>query len=763
MQKYFGQLTVAVAFSLSATSFALAQEAPAPAADPKKDEVLKLQPFELTSSSDVGYGAQTASSSSRLNLRYIDVPQTVGVLTQEFLNDAYVFDSQEMTKLVPGVQARANAHQPGTFYIRGLQITNTYVDGYIAPRAVNRDRALYDRIEYVKGPASAAMGRGEAGGLVNYISKVPTTRERDSVETTIGTDSFYRFEADHNGLITSDGRMAYRVPFYFQDSDNPRGGALMHDRRYGVGPSFRWSPNNKTSINVITSYAYAQSPGPVGEAYWQNNEQFRVQVALAQINPAINWNPYRGDAYIPDDRVFGWKGRGREARTATGTAFLTHKFTDELSFRQGISYTHIDEEYRRFALSPTALPNAARPGDYLVGISYMHEFRILESTRIQGDLLYEKKLWNTKNQFLIGYDKVWGRSDTLSAQRGGLSQSLYFPDYSIPAGFNPDTYITSYTTDQSNKSDGFGYFGQYSGSFFNDHLSVLYGWRKDQTGSSTINRFNHTVSNPADLNTHVPRYSVTYKPIDWLSIYYLHTEQADPTVTSNKYSNITPSAGAVGWANNDPRLQETLSSAVVAELDEIGVKGSFMEGKITASFAMFELKRDGFILNIFTSEPSSNGVGSVSFNKNYIANGENVRGFEFEVFGQLAQRLTLNASISSMDGSKLAPDGSVIPIEALIDSATINLKYDFRDERRNGFELTGGAKLMFKGWTMVPGTYETFHGDQYYIDAGLNYHWKGGRYTATVRCNNITNNFIFISGNSQLPLRRSYASFSVNF
>ncbi len=763
MQKPTRYRQLVVAFSLIAASAAFGQQASTTSTDADKDNVLKLTPFQVTADADVGYGAQTASSSSRLNLRYIDVPQTVGVLTQELMQDAFVFDSQEMTKLVPGVQARANSHQPGTFYIRGLQITNTYVDGYIAPRAVNRDRALYDRVEYVKGPASAAMGRGEAGGLVNYISKVPYGRNKESFNITLGSDAFYRFEADHSQLITDDGKMAFRIPIYFQDADNPRGGKLMHGRSYGIGPAFKWDIGSKTTLNVNTSYSYFQSPGPVGEAYWQNAEQFRFQVAAGQINPAVNWNPGRGDAYIPAERVFGWAGKGREAKTSTGTARITHKFSDSLTFRQGISYSHIDEEYRRFALAPTALPNPATPGDYVVGISYMHEFYKLNSTRIQGDLLYEAEIANTKHQFLIGYDAARGDNDTLSGQRGGLTQSLYHPDYTLPAGFDPNTFVTAYTTDQFSKNTGFGYFYQYSGSFFKDKVNVLYGWRKDKTGTETWNRRNGTDSHPADVSTDVPRYSISYKPVDWLTIYALHTEQADPRRTTRIYSNILPSGGAADWDPNDPRLQESITSAVTAKLDELGVKAALLDNRITATFAMFALNRNGFILNQFLTEPGAGGIGSVSYNKNYIADGENVRGYEIEVFGQLAKRLTVNASVSAMDGSKLDPSGKTIPIEALIDSASINLKYDFRDSLHNGFQVTGGAKYMFKGWTIAPGNYETFHADQYYIDAGMDYFWRNGRYSATLRCNNITNKFVFISGNSQLPLRRIYASFSAFF
>jgi outer membrane receptor for ferric coprogen and ferric-rhodotorulic acid len=198
-------------------------------------------------------------------------------------------------------------------------------------------------------------------------------------------------------------------------------------------------------------------------------------------------------------------------------------------------------------------------------------------------------------------------------------------------------------------------------------------------------------------------------------------------------------------------------------MDEIGVKGSLFDNKITASFAMFKIVRDGFILNDFRSEPGSNGIGTVSFNRNYVVNGENARGFEFELNGRLTRRLTVLAGFAAIDGDKPASDGRIVPIEAMIDSAMINLKYDFRDANRNGFDVTAGGKLMFKGWVMAPGTYESFRGDQYLLDAGVGYSWDKGRYSARIRCNNLTNEFVFISGNSQWGLRRIFFSFSGRF
>jgi 5-methyltetrahydrofolate--homocysteine methyltransferase len=81
----------------------------------------------------------------------------------------------------------------------------------------------------------------------------------------------------------------------------------------------------------------------------------------------------------------------------------------------------------------------------------------------------------------------------------------------------------------------------------------------------------------------------------------------------------------------------------------------------------------------------------------------------------------------------------------------------------NGFEVTAGGKLMFKGWVMAPGTYESFRADQYLLDAGVNYSWANGRYSVRVRCNNIMNDLVFISGNSQYALRRFFVSVPIRF
>lgn len=753
---------IALLASLTLTAIGNAQEPPSRPTEVKTDaEPVRLDPFMVTSSAS-GYGAQLSSSSSRLNIRYVDVPQTVSIVTSEFLKDAFIFDSHDFVKFVNNVYPRTNTHQVETYYIRGMITSNSYVDGMLSTFPMNRDAALYDRVEYVKGPASAAMGRGEAGGLVNFVSKRPTRQRGNRFDLIAGTDDFRRAEIDHEGVITRDGRLAYRLPFYYEDGDNPRGGELLALKKYGIGPSLRWDISPKTQLSATASFTRFQGLGNVGEMWWTNANVYRAQLELGQLAGSA-WNPLIGHALVPKDRVFGFPGQGRKTEGLELSAIVTHRFSDWLSYRQGVRYDDFDEDTKRFGLSTTVTPNPARAGDFLVGITFVNQPQTREARRVQGDLLFERNLGSTSHQVLFGYDVFSNRTTSRQGLRGGLTQSLYFPVYDYPANFDPDTYVTTFTTDNRAKGEGLGYYGQYSGDFFNKKLTVMFGWRKDETQTVTHNNRNNTDTDTGKVKTDVPRYSISYKPTENISLYYVHSEQADPSRTVSRFSGFLPSAGAVVPPASDPRYNELITAQLMARLDEIGIKALLFEQKVTATFATFKTRRDGNIANEFLVEPSTNGFGSVNFNRFFVVNGEYVQGFEIEVFGQPTRRLTLTAGFASLSGEKPNSNGRFTPVESLIDSMSFNARYDFRDARRNGFEVTAGGKYFFKGWVMNPGNTVTFNADQYFVDAGAAYHWSGGRYNVRLRVNNVTNELVYLTPNSQWGLRRVYLSVGGRF
>jgi iron complex outermembrane receptor protein len=129
---------------------------------------------------------------------------------------------------VPNVATRTENHQPTTLLIRGFINNATYMDSFYVFEA-DIDLAAVAQIEIIKGPASATFGRGERGGAVNYVLKVPLSTTRQSLDLTVGSYDFYRATADTTGPLIRDKSMRYRFIATWEDSGSWQ--ELSHTRK----------------------------------------------------------------------------------------------------------------------------------------------------------------------------------------------------------------------------------------------------------------------------------------------------------------------------------------------------------------------------------------------------------------------------------------------------------------------------------------------------------------------------------------------------
>lgn len=751
-------------FGIPALRGAAAPAAPATASGTDGREVVALTPFEVTSSqTNTGYGAQFSSSSSRLNLRYIDIPQTVNVVTAEFLADAFLFDSRDFALNVPGLSPTSNTHQVETFLVRGLTTSTSYVDGFLASRAVNRDSGLYDRTEYVKGPASAAIGRGEAGGLVNFIQKKPLGKNRTRLTGTAGTDSFYRGEADINRVLKADGSLTLRLPLYYEDSDGPRGGDLMQSEKYGIGPALAWRPSERTDVHITTAFFHHITPGLVAQAFWMHRAQVDAQVDGGTLNRNV-WYPSPTTPLVPYDNVFGYSPNFIDAEVAEASVIVNHRFNDRLSFRQGLRFEDATVEFMRYTAAPAVARNANFPSGYQVTMTLQRGYTEDRAYRSQSDLLYQADIRNSKHTFLLGFEAYREKGMNRTGNRAQLPIDLYRPWATpAPAGYNPYTYVAiNNNSDNRTEGDGFGYYAQYNGSYFSDRIQVIAGWREDTTSSESLNLRNNART-LADATTHVPRYSIAYKPRDWLSVYLLHSEQADPKIIRNRWGGDSLLNGATSYTDGRRSANEKLVGQVQAELNEAGIKADLWRGRVVASLAYFDMSRDGFLASQSRTEVGANGIGTIQFAENFVSDGEHVEGWELNVFGQPTRNLTFSAGAITLRGQLPRPDGTFSTIVKPTDEISLNAKYSFRDRNRNGFEITGGGKVWFGGWRVGITSTGTFDEDQAILNAGLAYYWKQGRYSVRLRKNNLTDEVVYFAGSSQYANPRTFLSFAAEF
>jgi outer membrane receptor for monomeric catechols len=281
------------------------------------------------------------------------------------------------------------------------------------------------------------------------------------------------------------------------------------------------------------------------------------------------------------------------------------------------------------------------------------------------------------------------------------------------------TGIGAPVTNNRGWSDSIAYFATLQSNHFNDRLSILYGYRYDDASSERDDlRFSPTrksFTEPA--STTADRWGVTVRPVEWLSVYHVRSNQADPEATSFRFTNLPPS---------DPRSNEEIKYARTGELIETGIKAELLNGRLTFTAADFEISQFGFLRNTQEVETLPGG-GQITFTRNFLVAGSVFEGYEFEFFGAPTDRLSIFGGYSQIDTITSA-DPSQINAGGLLENRGIpdykfSLfgKYDFGN-RDKGYYVKGGVVLL---------------GEQWY-DIGGGYKWARGKYTVDLTFNNIT-------------------------
>ena len=166
----------------AATASAAAQTVPTPVPTPAAtDEALVLSPFEVNTSSDVGYVATSSLAGSRLNASLKDTPAIIDVFTKEFLLDigatnleqamAYANNSQtddgDTLRVNNGITQTAAGN---SFNFRSRGILGNSTRNYFETR-LGGDFYNTERLDDSRGPNSVLFGIGSAGGIINNSPK----------------------------------------------------------------------------------------------------------------------------------------------------------------------------------------------------------------------------------------------------------------------------------------------------------------------------------------------------------------------------------------------------------------------------------------------------------------------------------------------------------------------------------------------------------------------------------------------------------------
>lgn len=669
------------------------------------EKAVVLEPFDVTAKRTTGYGVSSSTTATRLNTSLREIPQTINVITSEFIEELGAASFGEAVAYTTNVSERANV--PDGYVIRGFgAFGSRFYNGWRLPLGgVQQDHFAIDRIEVLKGPGSAVTGRGDVGGVVNSITKQPLAAPGGSLAFTYDDWKSYRFVFDQHGSMLSAMQGAYRVLAMWQDRGTFRlKGDFTRDKRRGVAPSVRIKPFAGTTLNFEANLQQGKTPGgdnntmlvaldditfqDLDGVLWQRdaagNLAFNAAgnvvrapawagVTLAQSRNIGRRTRAYPSAYNIDSRE-PWSGRDYNVNWVSTT--LRQRISDTLDFRQGLLWQKNDNvnSESTFGSQPNSPTHVEAQTPRALGFvrdfyspANIHRresnrrYRNLvsdgETVALQGDLLYALDLrFAGKHQLLGGYEWNWSVNRTRENSAGMAAIKTHRTTIERTADIPPQSAWILQTHNRT-ETTNVGYYLQDAVSLLpGNRLKLLAGIRWDDQEQDFRNRINaagNQLRTPA--STKSIRYGASYDVFKWLTPYIGYSDQKEPTNTQLRYPN------PLYYFTPEQRIQ-TISSARTGELKEIGLKSELFGGRITVNFALFELAQTGNIRNITLTAPDPNTGLLTSYAENQVDPGDRTKGGELEIFGSITPRWGVYFS-GSMTSSESKQTGDTVRYE----------------------------------------------------------------------------------------------------
>lgn len=202
------------------------------------------------------------------------LPLSVTALTAKQVQDFRLWNTRELTAIVPGLYSDDPGDKRNVTSIRGIATTSydpavaTYIDGvnqftldtYISP--------LFDveRIEVLRGPQGTLYGRNAMAGVVNIITKQPTNATNVFAEATIGNHGQQRYSAGFklplikNKLFFGAAGLYEKFNgFYTNDFNDTK-----YDRQQTAGGNYylKALPGNNWSLGLNVKHNNNRNHGP---------------------------------------------------------------------------------------------------------------------------------------------------------------------------------------------------------------------------------------------------------------------------------------------------------------------------------------------------------------------------------------------------------------------------------------------------------------------------------------------------------------------
>ena len=572
-----------------------------------------------------------------------DVPQSINYVTKELILDQGAITVNDVVRNMSGVN-------PYSFYndfsIRGFRTTGNrnsgnLVNGMRTQTSLWRQSSLanIERVEVIKGPASALFGNAAPGGVINRVTKKPLDVARQSVTLTTGSFGTTRAYTDLTGPLNDKKTLLYRLNLGYENTDGFRD--LQGLTSYIVAPSFTYRASEQTQLNIDMTYVNHQGKLDRGVAVFGDGSLFSRPISATQ--SAAN-------DYLRENSV--------------NLSFaLSHRLAQGLLFNSTYLFSSYDEDLLEHSQDNAFVKKAdGKDNPSLVLMRVTQRQRHFRNNNFNNYLTWDVTTGAMKHKLLVGYDhfntQLAPGSSYIEAggyllKNGGTAKTFNVKkslDYLLDENKNPRTNVPAFDLNSSagNRYQDISKYiyeskdvkpsDQYTnGVYLQEQLT----WHKFQMLlGARMEWFTDVMQNKngSESKTHqhafTPRVGLVYSVVPSTNVYATWIRGFEPQSVA-----VQSNPGSGGPF--DP---------VESELWEIGAKGEYLNKRLSVTTALFSLRQKNTLYNAGVSgQPDL-----------MVPIGEELsRGVEFDVSGRILPYWSImaNYAFNVAEISK-APEGT---------------------------------------------------------------------------------------------------------
>lgn len=623
-----------------------------------------------------GYVATRSSTGSKTDTRILENPQSISVVTKDQISAQGARSIAEALRYEPGVVSETRVGDRfDNVFVRGFGGFGGnanylhFWDGLRLPKGVSYampsvDPYLLERVEILRGPASVLYGQNNVGGMVNLISKNPTSVPYNEIMTRFGDHNRIESGFDLSGPVDKNGELSYRLIGLARKSDTEVN--YTTTERELIAPTITWRPSVDTTLTVRASYDHDPSS-------YQPNWLPALGTLQANPNGQIPKSFFVGNPYYNSyDRKQGTVGYEFE-----------HHFNDTWTARQNFRYMDVSSEFRALSASGyvagSNCPAGTPATNACIARSSTHFIERLRSATIDNQVEAKFATGWLQHTVLAGLDY---QSTTASALSGNGATT--YVNYLNPV-YNPlpEPVLTT-KADQERKQ--LGLYAQDQIRF--GKLAVSLGIRNDWADATSLSRTISTgatvSSKPSDSAT-TYRAGATYLFDNGFAPYVSYATSFDPTL-GNDYAGkaFVPTTG---------------------EQYEVGLKYQPVGTNAIFMISYYDLRQQNVLTFDTAHTVAANPLctqGAGTSNCQIQVGEVHSKGLELSAKATLSAGLDLIASYTHTDivTSKSTqfvggiPLQGKVPVGAPANTSGVWLDYTHQDGPLAGFGYGGGVRYV---------------------------------------------------------------------